>query len=299
MSHAPEAPRVGSLERILRDDAQRNWISDRISSVLKTSSDLQLRELKLRNSAMQEHALKSADAILGRIAKHHCAEIMRARASEFRRSFSHDSYILDLGGGTGWYWHGSTGPPVVLVDFSLESLKVAERLLAPQDQVILIHGDAADLPFRPEVFDGLFSVQVLQHMQASLLAAVCAEISRIMKHAWRAELYSLHAPLLHRAVYALLGRAYHREGELGDYYLTRQPPSIWNTRLSELFSSHNMSLEIDAEYSELFFHPNFHCIPKKYPTCLESFMIRQLPTFAGLIARQHQLRIKGKKRLYT
>lgn len=126
----------------------------RVTSLRRTLSPEQKRELEERERAMRQHRDRSAKEIMAEVRRHHSVTVMAARAAQFRARFSDSDWILDIGGGTGWYWQGTRGAKVLLMDFSLETLRVAERLLQPDDNVLLIHGDARDLPVRDRKLAG-------------------------------------------------------------------------------------------------------------------------------------------------
>ena len=137
-------------------------LHDGILSLMDSGSSIdQSREIIAREEAMKGHCEKSAEQIMGKVARHHSLPIMGGRAATFRRLFQPTEWVLDIGGGTGWYWRATKGANIALVDFSMQSLQAARKLLDPKDRVLLIHADASRLPFLTNVLVGFWSVQVL------------------------------------------------------------------------------------------------------------------------------------------
>lgn len=272
----------------LRSDVHLDQLGPRLFSALPRSSESQHGEHQLREAVMKEHEARKVDEILRTVGNHHCLTVMRHRAANFRSEIGAKGHILDLGGGTGWYWRGTRGAQVVIVDFSLESLRVADRILSENDEVVLIHADARALPFCDGTFDGLWSVQVLQHFEDDLLRSVLCEVARVLGPTWCGELHSLHAPLLHRVVYTVCRRVYHRVGSQGEYFLRRISPKEW----VRLLNATNVTFTDRPHcigYSELFFHPNFRLIPTNYPLVVEQG-IAKWRWLASLLARQGHIK---------
>jgi SAM-dependent methyltransferase len=82
--------------------------------------------------------------------------------------------ILDLGCGTGrlvgFATHGG--------DASIESLKFAAQRHPDR---IFVGADAAALPFRSMSFDAAFSFHLLMHLKPEVIAAIFAQIGRLLK----------------------------------------------------------------------------------------------------------------------
>ena len=249
-------------------------------------------EIMTREEGMKSHREKSAEQIMEKVSRHHSLPVMGARAAAFRRQFQPTEWVLDIGGGTGWYWRATSGANVALVDFSLESLQTAQKLLGPMDRVLLIHADASRLPFQPNVLVGFWSVQVLQHLPPESMVRLLAELRRVGKIGAQAEFYNLNYAWLHRVAYRLLGRRLHRAGILGDYLLNRLTAKEWCEVLLPLYATSAGLQQPETGYSELFFQPNFRLLPKRYPTGLEDLIVQKFPSVAALFARQVHVRIK-------
>ena len=288
--------RVGLMtyaQRTLLDAAlAQSTLKDGILSLMEQANGGQSGELATREAGMKSHREKSPKQIMAKIAQHHSLAVMGHRAATFRQEFPETEWILDIGGGTGWYWKGTSGANIALVDFSLEKLYAARLLLGPEDRVLLIHADASQLPFQPRAVSGFWSVQVLQHLPSETLYGLLAELKRVGKAEAQAEFHNLNYAWLHRVIYRLLGRRLHHRGVLGNYLLNRLTAAEWCVALQSLSAVNLDESGLEVGYSELFYHPNFRLLPTRYPVGLERFIAQNLPSIAALFARQVHLRIK-------
>lgn len=241
---------------------------------------------------MRGHRDRTPTQIMEVVARHHSLQVMARRAAIFRERFAQNDWILDIGGGSGWYWRGTRGANVVLVDFSIESLYAARKLLSDGDRVLLLHVDAGHLPFRPHALAGFWSVQVLQHLPPEIISAVLMELRRVLRSDYQAEIYNLNYALLHRVIYRLAGRRLHRSGTIGSYLLNRLTAREWCEALQPLLANTPARLRVSTSHSELFFHPNCRLLQRRYPVALETFISERLPRLAALFARQVQLVIR-------
>ena len=107
-----------------------------------------------------------------------CAEINRA-VRELRPT--KNSLILDLGSGTGTVAAEliRQGNSVVVVDYSIEALRILRRKCAGKAQILC--ADIRFLPLRRSSFDRVISLGVLQHLSRVSVIDAAKEISRILK----------------------------------------------------------------------------------------------------------------------
>jgi hypothetical protein len=175
-----------------------------------------------------------------------------------------------------------------LTDFSRESLRVSRDLLGDADRAVFIWTDAQKLPLRKSVISGLWSIQVFQHFPAAVLENVQAELDRVLRDQFKIEVYNLNPALLHKVIYRLCGKRLHCRGQLGEMELNRFSADEW-TAIWQQFRTGDCP--ITSGYSELFFHPDLHVFPRRYPTRLERALITYTPGLAALFARQLQIRI--------
>ena len=77
--------------------------------------DRQAEERAVRDTYMSRFEQEEARAIIRNVSQHHCLSVMGDRARQFRKAFSQDEWILDLGSGSGWCWSGTNGAALVLL----------------------------------------------------------------------------------------------------------------------------------------------------------------------------------------
>jgi ubiquinone/menaquinone biosynthesis C-methylase UbiE len=250
-------------------------------------------ERELRDRLAAAHAISSRPALLDTVAEYHCVPVMRRRAQDFAARFTPNDRVLDVGIGWGWHWHGRTdGPCVIGVDMSVGNLRLARRVLGKTDRVLLVCADAAALPLRDDSLAGVWSIQTFQHMPERVLAQAKSELDRVLREDFSIEMSDLNPGLLLRIVYRLAGRRLHRRGRMGEMELSRRTAREW-TRIWSDFRRGRCRLS--TGYSELFFHPDLHLRPRRYPLRLER-ALGWLPMLARMIARQVDVRIAGGTR---
>ncbi len=214
----------------------------------------QVAERELReNVAAQQY-----DDYLAAVAQSHSIPVMDHEVDRFLKMLPHGAVILDVGGCWGWHWRrlAETRPDVgvLIVDFVRANLTHARKSLGSLvgAQVAVMCAEATALPFcagtSSEGFDGVWSVQVFQHIPDFRRA--CAEAHRVLRNGGRFASYSLFATPLNRAIYRLFGRPFHEEGMVeGQYHLNRA-----NDRqrriVEEVFGS------VRDRYTECLFHPD-------------------------------------------
>ncbi len=96
-------------------------------------------------------------------------------------NLSEDSYVLDVGCGTGLLFNHIGGSIRFLVglDVSFEILKEAKKHIKRLPNIALIRADADLMPFKRCVFDTVFAITLLQNMPNPL--STLHEIKRVGK----------------------------------------------------------------------------------------------------------------------
>lgn len=84
-------------------------IKDEILILLSDVREEQANELTLREEVAGKHKNLQREEILKVVSQHHCLPVMSKRARDFRTKFSPSQCIVDVGCGTGWYWHNTGG----------------------------------------------------------------------------------------------------------------------------------------------------------------------------------------------
>ena len=259
------------------------------SAPFPESSIKQHEEIGYRDAV----AARQSDDYMTAVAGSHSIPVMDYEVDRFLSNMPNGALILDIGGCWGWHWRRlATARPdvgVVIMDFARSNLVHAFRMLGPLvgAQVVLLHADATALPFldADEVqdgFDGVWTVQALQHVPDFLLA--CRESRRVLKRGGAFTNFSLHATPLNRLIYAIAGKHYHTEGKLdGAFHLTRANDEQ-RRALSGVFSA-----TVNDRYSECLFHPDLRFSFSGRPGALLGRLdarLGALPWLGRWVARQ-------------
>ena len=246
-------------------------------------------EIKLRENI----AGLRIENYLQEISRHHSIPVMDKEILNFLKYIPKNGSIIDVGGCWGWHWRNlhkhRPDVSVYIVDFVRENLRHAQNFLGgPKNEKIkLVHGDATNLVFDCEVFDGYWSVQTLQHIPKFDLAI--KEANRVLKVDGRFASYSLNNQSLIKFLYRLIGLKYHTEGVLpGKYYLARA-----NLAQKKIIQDVFMSLVIDR-YSEIIFKPEFKFHkPGREGSLVGNFdaLLSNDAVFGSSFARQHSFHV--------
>lgn len=99
--------------------------------------------------------------------------------------------VLDVGCNWGrWTIAGSkAGYRMIGLDIHLDSLLCARRLaqrMTPSNPPLFVLGDARQMPFAPECFQGVFSYSVVQHFSKPNAGKILAEIGRVLERGGKA-----------------------------------------------------------------------------------------------------------------
>lgn len=279
--------------QLLCSGCQRNYpIKDDIPIFLPSATSLQDHEKQFRDSIAEEHINRSRGDLIRLAAEHHCIPIMRMHADHFRSCLSPESWMLDVGIGYGWHWSEMVDEKVRIVgiDMSLGNLLIAKKILGKDSTVLLVCADASDLPVRDESISGVWSVQTIQHFPDIVFERFQQEMDRILSPTFIMEIYNLQPALLHRLIYRLFGKHLHRRGRIGKWELNRLSMAEW---IKKWRAFRPEQARMDFQYSELFFHPDFHVRPKRYPVRLEKLITNHVSGLASLFARQGQILIES------
>jgi len=268
-------------------------IQNGIPIFLLSGTSLQDHEKRFRDAIAAEHINRSRYDLIRLAAEHHCIPVMRLHAEHFRSRLSQKLWMLDVGIGYGWHWSEMVDEKVRIVgiDMSLGNLLIAKKILGTDSNVLLVCADASELPIRDKSISGVWSVQTIQHFPDIVFDRFQQEMNRILSATFIMEIYNLQPALLHRLIYRLFGKHLHRRGRSGEWELSRLSMVEWIKKW-HAFRPERMCM--DFQYSELFFHPDFHVRPERYPVRLEQFISRRLSGLASLFARQGQIRIKSR-----
>ena len=199
------------------------------------------------------------DNYLDPISCNHSIAVMDQEVDRFLAKIPKGGLILDIGGCWGWHWRrlARTRPDVgmLIVDFVRSNLSHARNVLGSLvgDQVALMHADATALPFSAGGdlmgFDGVWTVQTFQHIPDYALA--CREAHRVLKPGGRFITYSLQAPTILRALYALLGKTLHLEGQVANSFHLNRASESQKQIVAKVFGN-----KVSDRYTECLFHPD-------------------------------------------
>ena len=221
------------------------------SSLLPNKS--QAIEIELRKEVVREVPTD----YLEKISQHHSVAVMDKEVSIFLSKMPKDALIIDVGGCWGWHWRelNSNRPDVsiFIVDFVRENLEFAKKVLGGliDENIFLIHGDATELRFPQNVFDGYWSVQALQHVPNFEGAII--EAYKVLKVGGYFSNYGLNMQPWLKFFYNLFGKYYHVEGLIpGAFYLARSSDK-------QVEVIHNIfGKQIQQRYSEILFQPDLN-----------------------------------------
>jgi len=214
---------------------------------------IQVIEFELRKKI----AKKIPNDYLGKIAQHHSIPVMDKEVAIFLSKMPKGALIIDVGGCWGWHWRNlnSKRPDVsiFIVDFVRENLRFAREVLGEliDKNIFLIHGDATELGFAKNVFDGYWSVQALQHVPN--FEDAINESYKVLKAGGYFSNYSLNTQPWLRFFYNLFGKYYHVEGFIpGSFYLARASENQ-AALIRNIFGK-----QIQQRYSEILFQPDLN-----------------------------------------
>ena len=114
-------------------------------------------------------------------------------------------------------------------------------------QVFLINGNATKLEFEDALFDGVWSVQTIQHIPD--IESCYNEIYRVLKSGGVFYDYSFNNSLMWRLLYGMFGRAYQTDGNVPEDLTCDEVVKRLN-RFENVFAT-----VAEERYSEVLFSP--------------------------------------------
>ena len=211
----------------------------------------QEEEIKLREAV----ADYKYDDYLLELSKHHSIPVMDKEVLNFLELIPRNGIIIDVGGCWGWHWRdihmNRPDVKVFIIDFVRNNLVHARNILKGHinNNIFLIHGDATNLIFDDSVFDGYWSVQVLQHIPNYELCV--KEAHRVLKNGAAFANYSFNTQWFVRMVYLLLGKKYHINGYIPEVYFMARASNIQFEMIKAIFGTN----EVKRRYTEILFSP--------------------------------------------
>ena len=266
-------------------------ITEGIPDFTQRGSHPQEEERRFRDEAAQKQMNQAAQDLLQAAGRHHCLPAMEERARSFRRRFSNQEWLLDIGTGYAWPWRQDLeGASVIAIDLSMGNLLLAKRLLGESRSVLLLCADAARLPLANGAISGVWSTQAFQHFPEPTFRQTQRELDRVLGPEFKMEFHHLHPAALYQGLWKLCGKRLHLRGRSGPFETNRLSLAEWRSRWA---SFRDGRFQISCGYSELFFHPELGFRPRPYPLRLERLLTSRVPVLAGVIARQGVLRVEA------
>ncbi len=228
--------------------AQEYPIHDGIPVFTGGLENVQDIEQKERDSISSRQSVATA---LDEVSRHHFMPQLEKEAHAVLGK-SGNQPIIDLGCGWAWPWLTAPGQsPVICIDFSLDSLLLAKKLLeqAGKRGVYLVCASAEKLPLQADSCYGLWSVQVLQHLQPPLLDKTLSEIERVLVSGGPILIRWLNYSLSYR-LSCLLRRTPSEKERISPYYLKRLTASEYYRILAPRFD------DVRIGRDELLFQPS-------------------------------------------
>jgi ubiquinone/menaquinone biosynthesis C-methylase UbiE len=107
----------------------------------------------------------------------------RIRRNLLRHMDLNGKRVLEVGAGTGRdsFYMSKDGASLVLLDYSMNSLKIIRNGLPADAHITAVGGDAFSLPFPDESFDVVFHQGLLEHFREAEALKLLKENIRVMK----------------------------------------------------------------------------------------------------------------------
>lgn len=270
-----------------------NLIKDE-NEIYFSKSPVNLENQKTEMALRSKVAKECGEELISIISLSHSIVVMDYEVDKFIKNLKYNSVILDVGGCWGWHWRNlilkRPDICVIIVDLLKENLLLAKKLLKNciSENIILVHANACNLPFQNETFDGVWSVQVTQHIES--WHDVYYEIKRIMKIGAIFKDYNLRVNHSIKILYKLLGKRYFEVGNVENFYYLRKFRSGFENDIEKIFKT-----PVVINYSECLFHPDLKVIkPGSHGNILGKLdiFISKLKILNWILARQISVTVK-------
>ncbi len=236
--------KLNSILKILKYDKVSMVYSYNFENI-DQEDEIQLRE-NFANENYQDY--------LETIAACHSISVMDAEVARFINALPFEGVIIDVGGGWGWHWRNlsSIRPDlsVVVVDFCKNNFTHAKNILKNEinKTIFLVHGDATNLIFDENIFDGYWTVQALQHIPN--FQKCIEEAYRVLKPGGTFANYSLNNQCPIKLLYSIFRKDYVIEGYVnGLFYLSRA------SNKQAIIIEKIFNRKVEKRYTEILFKP--------------------------------------------
>jgi len=243
----------------------------------------QSKEFKMRTNI----AIKNYNNYYDQISKYHSIEVMDHEIDKFAKNLKKNSVILDLGCGWCWHWRNISkirpDIKIVAIDFVRENFEHAKKILTKNSlkQIYFINDDIHNINFKENIFDSVWTVQVLQHIPN--LDKVLKEVYRVLKPG--GAIFNYH---LNNSIFVKINNLFFKNKKNKKYYhLNRNLHS--NKKLFEKIFKNKICLE----FNEILFHPELKLFFGKKNSFISKIdsNLSGLGLFKSYLARQVLMKI--------
>lgn len=245
----------------MENDRNINWFSSKVSRQLIFDAEIKIFQDKI--NTFQEGEIKLRLEAAGRknkfdlldISKHHFVDLMDLEVLNFLELVPEGGVVLDIGGGWGWHWRNLhiARPDVKIIIFDLlpeNLMHVKDFCVTQNNNIVLVNGDACNLPFNSESIDAIWTVQTFQHIQD--FSQAVNESYRVLKHGGLFRNYSVNKNCLTGILNILLLRKYHVHGFKKNLFWLSLASKGQRDIIANIFNC-----GVEYYFNEHFFHPNF------------------------------------------
>jgi ubiquinone/menaquinone biosynthesis C-methylase UbiE len=226
-------------------------LSDDGIYISKLPKSVQSDEIELRKDVASQNYSDYNSVI----SNSHSIPVMEHEVTNFLKLIPVNGFILDIGGCWGWHWkkieNQRPDVKIFIVDFVRENFIHAKNILDSSilnKNIFLIHADATNLPFPENSFDGVWTVQVFQHIPD--FETACIEAHRVLKSQGVFVNFSLNRTPFIRLIYFILNKKFHMKGQYKNSYLLNKADNNQKKIICKVFKN-----EVNTEYTECMFHP--------------------------------------------
>jgi len=276
---------------MIEDIFQANGITIKKDGIYGDISDYGEQELEVR--VRKKFAKNHFDYYLDHISKHHSIPVMDKEIIRFLETIPKNGTILDIGGCWGWHWRkiNEIRPDikVFIIELVRSNLHIAKNILGKliDKNIFLVNGNAINLPFNNNSFDGVWSVQATQHIPS--LELVYREVFRVLKVGGLFADYNLNNSYLSKLIYILFGKKYLVEGIVNNQFFLRRTTDKNRSLLNTIFKT-----KVRSRYTEILFHPEYKLSVGSREKSLFGMVDSYLANFGYLLqpfARQRSLHV--------
>jgi uncharacterized protein YbaR (Trm112 family) len=224
----------------------------------------------------------SYETLIKHVIKHHYVVSMSREARYFCKRFKDHDFILDLGSGWCWPWHNILGPNIICIDFSMEALIKATRMIPEQiDQnVHLICADFLKIPLRDRSLKGVWSSRAI-YIRDDNHEAVNRIIVNLKNKLQSNNLFFVfdNYPFIIKFIYSIFGKKISAEMRFGELFAKRISP----LDLPEEFFTFKGKSSI--RYNEMVYNHELRLVHNFNLACLD-YWLGKIPFINRGIGRQ-------------